>query len=278
MKIGIIGNGFVGNAIAFGFSEYVPVKIYDKDPRKSLNSLEETINESDFLFVSVPTPMNKDGSINLNNVYDVVSDIDRLNEREDNIVLLKSTVIPGTTERLANDFPNLRFVFNPEFLTERKAKFDFINQARVILGGSREDTEKVEELYKFRFVNCNVVHTDSKTAEFIKYFGNVFFAVKVSFANEMKRICDLAEIDWDSALKGFIADARVADSHLRVPGPDGRRGFGGSCFPKDINAFINYCDSLGVNANVIKAAWRTNLEVRPERDWESLKGRAVNEE
>ena len=136
-------------------------------------------------------------------------------------------------------------------------------------------TKKVEKLYRFRFNNCNLIHTDSKTAEFIKYFGNIFFAVKVSFANEMRRISDLVGVDWNAALAGFVADARVADSHLRVPGPDGKKGFGGSCFPKDINAFITFCESLGVNANVIKAAWKTNLEVRPEKDWEDLKGRAV---
>tara|TARA_R110002110_G_scaffold163584_4_gene363482 strand:- start:747 stop:1580 length:834 start_codon:yes stop_codon:yes gene_type:complete len=277
MKVGIVGNGFVGSAISYGFSEYVPVYIYDKDPRKSVNSFEETVNESDFVFVSVPTPMNENGSINLANIYDVFSNIDKINKRKDNIILLKSTVTPGTTDTLAKEFPNLRIVFNPEFLTERKAKFDFINQSRLILGGPREYTEKVEKLYNYRFSNCNTVHTDWKTAEFIKYFGNIFFAVKVSFANEMKRVCESIEADWDAALTGFVADSRIADSHLRVPGPDGKRGFGGSCLPKDINAFMNYCDVLGVDINIIKAAWKTNLEVRPEKDWEKLKGRAVSE-
>ena len=275
MKVGIVGNGFVGNACAYGFSEYVPVYIHDKDPAKSVNSFEETVNESDFIFVSVPTPMNEDGSINLDIVYNVFESISQVNTRKDNVVLLKSTVIPGTTERLSKNFPDLNIAFNPEFLTERKAKFDFINQARIILGGKPEHTKKVEKLYRFRFNNCNLIHTDSKTAEFIKYFGNIFFAVKVSFANEMRRISDLVGVDWNAALAGFVADARVADSHLRVPGPDGKKGFGGSCFPKDINAFITFCESLGVNANVIKAAWKTNLEVRPEKDWEDLKGRAV---
>ena len=278
MKIGIIGNGFVGSAAAFGFGEYVPTHIYDKDPKKSLNSLEETINESDFIFVSVPTPMNPDGSISLKNVFSVFEDIERLNNRNDNIVLLKSTVTPGTTDKLSKEFSNLNVVFNPEFLTERNARFDFINQARIILGGPENLTKKVEKLYNFRFYNANIVHTDYKTAEFIKYFGNIFFAVKVSFANEMRRVCDLMGANWDEALAGLVSDSRIADSHLRVPGPDGRRGFGGSCFPKDINAFISYCEGLGVNINVVKAAWKTNLEVRPERDWESLKGRAITEE
>jgi UDPglucose 6-dehydrogenase len=73
-------------------------------------------------------------------------------------------------------------------------------------------------------------------------------------------------------------DGRIGHSHLNVPGPDGRFGFGGSCFPKDVQAMINFMDGLGVSVNTLKGAWETNLEVRPEKDWEKLKGRAVVEE
>ena len=191
------------------------------------------------------------------------------------MVVLKSTVTPGTTQSLKNKYKNLNIVFNPEFLTERKAKLDFLNQARIVLGGDEKSVSKVEELYKMRFKNLNFIKTDYKTAEFIKYFNNVFFSVKVSFMNEMKRVINEAGADWDQALHGFVADGRVADSHLEVPGPDGKMGFGGSCFPKDINAFINFAEGLGLNVNVVKAAWETNLEVRPERDWQNLVGRAV---
>ncbi len=275
--VGIVGNGFVGQAIGFGFVPVLPVHVYDKDRLRSMNSLEKTVNDSDIIFVCVPTPMNPDGSISLEVVRSALRSIDRVNNRGDNIVIIKSTVIPGTTERFSKEFPDLNLVFNPEFLTERHAKYDFLNQARIVLGGNREHTERVAELYRVRFKNCNIMHMDHKTAEFIKYFNNVFFSVKVAFANEMKLVCQSAGVDWDLALAGFAADGRVGDSHLNVPGPDGKWGFGGSCFPKDINAFISFADSCGVNANVIKAAWQTNLEVRPEKDWENLKGRAVVE-
>ena len=112
----------------------------------------------------------------------------------------------------------------------------------------------------------------------IKYFCNIFFSVKVSFANEMKLICEAIGADWETALDGFTADGRIGDSHLNVPGPDGKRGFGGSCFPKDINAFMSFAKSIGVDINTIKGAWKTNLEVRPEEDWKELKGRAVVDE
>lgn len=275
--VGIIGNGFVGKAIGFGFVPVLPVYVHDKDPLRSMNSLEKTVNDSDIIFVCVPTPMNPDGSISLDIVRRALKDINSVNNRDDNIVIIKSTVIPGTTEMFSKEFPDLNLVFNPEFLTERHAIYDFLNQARIVLGGKREHTSKVAELYKIRFKSCNIMQMDHSTAEFIKYFNNVFFSVKVAFANEMKLVCQKAGVDWDLALEGFASDGRVGDSHLNVPGPDGKWGFGGSCFPKDINAFISFAESCGVNANVIKAAWQTNLEVRPERDWENLKGRAVVE-
>ena len=112
----------------------------------------------------------------------------------------------------------------------------------------------------------------------IKYFCNVFFSVKVSFANEMKLICDTIGADWTKALEGFVADGRIGDSHLNVPGPDGKLGFGGSCFPKDINAFMSFAKSVGIKTNTINGAWKTNLSVRPEQDWKDLKGRAIVDE
>ena len=212
--VGVVGNGFVGQAIGFGFVPVLPVLIYDKDPLRSMNPLEETVNESDIVFVSVPTPMNKDGSISLNIVRSVLQDIERVNTRADNIIIIKSTVIPGTTESFAQEFPSLNLVFNPEFLTERHAKYDFLNQARIVLGGLPEHTGRVAELYRLRFKHCNIMEMDCNTAEFIKYFNNVFFSVKVAFANEMKLISEKAGVNWDEALAGFTADGRVGDSHL----------------------------------------------------------------
>ena len=281
-KIGIVGNGYVGGAIAHGFSPTSTgnciVKVYDKLPERSLNTLEETVNDSDFIFVSVPTPMTKEGSISLKYIDQVFREINDVNKRTDNIIILKSTVIPGTTEKLQEKLPKLNIVFNPEFLTERSSRLDFINQSRVILGGDKTQTSKVAELYKSRFKYCHVIETDYKTSEIIKYFGNIFFTVKVSFANEMKLICEKIGADWETALEGFVADGRVGDSHLNVPGPDGIRGFGGSCFPKDINAFMAFAKSVGINTHTIDGAWKTNLEVRPEQDWKELKGRAIDEE
>ena len=285
-SIGIIGNGFVGSAVRFGFSPGtgcdVEVRVYDKDPSKSVDNIYDTVNKSEFIFLSVPTPSNKDGSMNLDIVHQALQDISDVNERDDNIVLLRSTVTPGTTYMLQEKFDNIRIVFNPEFLTERSAKYDFINQSRVILGGAGHEFDGVHEtaeLFRWRFgESIPIIETTWETAELIKYMCNCFFATKVSFMNEMYQIAEKCEVDWETALDGFVRDGRVGHSHMHIPGPDGKLGFGGSCFPKDVQAIINFGETLGINMNTLNGVWNTNLEVRPERDWENLKGRAVVDE
>ena len=270
-NIGIIGNGFVGESQAFAFSPTNEIKIYDVDPLKSTHTKEET-HESDFVFVCVPTPMDMGGNQDLSYIENVFKD-----SKEGPIYIIKSTVLPGTTEMLQRQYPHLNIIFSPEFLTERTAKLDMLTQSRVIFGGDKDLTNKVEELFSERFMNRHFIHTDSKTAEFIKYMNNTFFATKVSLMNEYYRLSQLVGVNWDDALYGFASDGRVGDSHLHVPGPDGKVGFGGTCFPKDINALINMSKEVGVNMNVLEAAWKTNLEIRPEQDWSTLKGRAVSE-
>ena len=294
--IGIVGNGFVGSAVQFGFSPTTAgpndyeIKVYDKDPLKSVDSIEETVNESDFIFLSVPTPSNKDGSMNLDIVEQALKDISEVISLKSTpphgpLVLLRSTVVPGTTRRLQDKYSNLNLIFNPEFLTERSAKYDFINQSRIVVGGGDETifqehcVERVGDLFRWRFgETVPVIETDWETAELIKYMGNCFFATKISFMNEMYQIAEKCNVDWEVALDGFVRDGRVGHSHMNIPGPDGKFGFGGSCFPKDVQAIIHFGESLGLNMNTIKGVWKTNLEVRPERDWEELKGRAVVDE
>ena len=279
MKIGIIGRGFVGSAVQFGFSPNTgcdaEVRVYDKNPNKSQNSLEEVVNESDFIFLSVPTPANLDGSVNLDIVDEALSSVNEISNR-DNIILLRSTMIPGSTTNFQKKYPKLNLVFNPEFLTERSAKFDFINQSRYILGGATKHTAIVANMYRWRFgKSISVIETNTETAELIKYMNNCFFATKVSFMNEMKLISDACGADWNSAVDGFIRDGRIGHSHINVPGHDGKLGFGGVCFPKDVMAMIDLGKSLGIDMHTLSGAWETNMMVRPEKDWEKLEGQAV---
>ena len=283
-RIGIVGRGFVGSAVQFGFSPNVgcdvEVRVYDVNPNKSTHTLEETVNESDFVFLSVPTPSNRDGSINIDILDDALNNINEVSECR-NVILVRSTVTPGTTQKLQMKYIDLNLLFNPEYLTERSAKFYFINQSRFIIGSgettiSKMYSENLADLFRDRFgESVSILETNYETAEMIKYMNNCFFATKVSFMNEMYKVAEKSNVDWKQAVSGFVTDSRIGHTHLDVPGPDGKFGFGGSCFPKDVRAMIKYAEEIGVDVNVLKGTWETNLQVRPEKDWEQLKGRSV---
>lgn len=270
-KVGVIGNGFVGESQAFAFSPVAEVRIFDVNPLRATHTLEE-LNECRFIFVCVPTPMKADGSQDISYIENVFE-----KAIMGPIYIIKSTVLPGTTERLVAKYPHLSIIFSPEFLTERTAKLDMLTQARIIFGGNLFLTQQAEELFAARFMNRHFIHTDSTTAELVKYMNNTFFATKVSIMNEFKRLADALGADWEKALYGFAADQRIGDSHLHVPGPDGKPGYGGTCFPKDVNALVTLGRELGVPLNAVEGGWKTNLEVRPEADWTAMKGRAVSE-
>ena len=269
-KVGIIGNGFVGEAISFAFSSVADMYVFDTDPSRCLNDIE-SVHQCDFVFVCVPTPMYEDGSQDLSYVESAFE-----NASNKPIYILKSTVLPGTTEKLSKKNSNINIVFSPEFLTERTAKLDMLTQSRIILGGELTLTDKVKTLINQRFKIKNIIQTDSKTAELTKYMNNTFFATKVSIMNEFKLVCDKIEANWEVALKGFVSDGRIGDSHLNVPGHDGKLGYGGTCFPKDVNALLSFSKKHDLELNTIKGGWETNLKVRQEKDWEENEGRSVS--
>jgi UDPglucose 6-dehydrogenase len=269
-KVGVIGNGFVGEAISFAFSTVADLYVYDTDPLKSLNGLE-SVHSCDFVFICVPTPMFQDGSQDLSYVKSVFE-----NATSKPVYILKSTVLPGTTDGLSKKHSNIKIIFSPEFLTERTAKLDMLTQSRIILGGELLLTEKAKTLFNQRFKIKNIIQTDSKTAELTKYMNNTFFATKVSIMNEFKLLCDKIGANWEDALKGFVSDGRIGDSHLNVPGHDGKLGYGGTCFPKDVNALLSFSKKHDIQLNTIKGGWNTNLIVRQEKDWEEKEGRSVS--
>ena len=269
-KIGIIGNGFVGEALAFAFSTTADIFIYDINPLKSKDSLEK-IYKCEYVFICVPTPMNKDGSQDFSFVENVFK-----SASIKPIYIIKSTILPGSTDLLSKRYPNHKIVFSPEFLTERTAKLDMLTQSRIVLGGKSKYINKVEMIFNDRFSNKNIIKTDAKTAELIKYMNNTFFATKVSIMNEFKLLCEKIGANWEDALYGFAADGRIGDSHLNVPGHDGKIGYGGTCLPKDVNALINFAEKNNIKLNSIKGGWKTNLELRAEKDWEKNFGRSVN--
>ena len=251
MNIGIIGQGYVGTAVKEVFSKHYEVDTYDLDKVKcSVDYLEDLVELTNIIFICVPTPMKKDGSCDTSIVEAVVKDINDMvvsRNVSGRIVAIKSTIPPGTTNRLNKECKNISVIFNPEFLTEANFIDDFKNQNRIIIGGERPSTTKLRQVYSLVFPNAKIVKTGSKTAEMVKYMTNTFLATKVSFANEMKMICDGLDIDYDKVVEYSTYDERLGKSHWAVPGPDGKLGFGGSCFPKDINALLDLANKFEID-------------------------------
>ena len=275
--IGIIGQGFVGNAVYQKFKNYYDVLTYDLDESKSNSDVNEIIYKCENIFVCLPTPMNNDGSCNINIVEQVLTGIDLTTdnlETQRNIII-KSTIPPGTTAKWNLRFESLNIVFNPEFLTEANAVSDYENQDRIILGGVRPATTELKTIFSKVFPKAHIIKTDSTHAEMVKYLTNTFLATKVSFANEMYSLCNQLNIDYDKVVEYATLDDRLGKSHWNVPGPDGDFGFGGHCFPKDLAAILHLSEKLNTMNNVLCAVQETNNNIRRNRDWEQMKGRAV---
>ena len=259
MDIGIVGMGYVGKALYEGLRQF-KIGTYDVKESCSCSSIAELCEFANVIFVCVPTPMNEDGSCNISIVESVICDIDK--QGLSNIVVIKSTVPPGTTNDFMNRYKNVQIVFSPEFLTEANYIDDFKNSNRVIFGGRLDNTQKLKDMFTRVYPNKIYVQTDATTAEMVKYVANTFLATKVAFANEIYDICESSKIKYEEVIEFAKLDKRLGNSHWQVPGPDGRRGFGGSCFPKDINGLITYARSVRTDISVLEAVWEKNLQVR----------------
>lgn len=273
INIGIIGQGFVGNAVYQKFKNYYPIKTYDLDNSKC-NSSKELVFDCDVIFVCLPTPMNEDGSCHVGIVENVLTELSEKTQQK--TAIIKSTIPPGTTEGWNKKYKNkLKIVFNPEFLTEANAVNDYENQNRIILGGPKSSTSVLKPIFKKVFPKADVIQTPSSQAEMVKYLTNTFLSVKVAFANEMYDLCSTLDIDYDKVIEYATYDDRLGKSHWSVPGPDGDFGFGGHCFPKDLSAILSITKEKDTIDNVLRATQATNYSVRQNRDWEQMKGRAI---
>jgi len=279
--IGIIGQGFVGSSVNAGLQAFYNVETYDLITEKSTaKSVGDLVWKSDVVFVCLPTPMRKDGSCDTRIIEGALKELNQcLSEiGEKKLVITKSTVPPQTHDSWNAKYENLNLVFNPEFLTEANAVEDFKNQNRIVLGGHPNNCEKAREIFQAAFPSVEYFCTNFTTAELIKYFINCFLATKVSFANEFYQICNSLGADYSRVVDGSLLDKRIGTSHLMVPGPDGDFGFGGHCFPKDLNAMIHLSKKMKVNPLLLESAKLKNAEVRNNKDWESMKGRAVSDD
>ncbi len=281
MNLGIIGQGFVGGAVYQGMKNYLPTFTFDLNGKCTETSLFSLLEKVDMTFLCLPTPMRKSGECDLSIVRNCLSEVDSIVstlKKKDFIVIIKSTIPPGTTEKLNSEFRNINIVFNPEFLTEANAVEDYKNQNRIVIGGDRPYSSKVKTVFEKAFPQVQIIKTSSTIAEMIKYVTNTFLATKVSFANEMYQMCNVLNIDYDKVMEYAKYDDRLGKSHWSVPGPDGDLGYGGHCFPKDLAALEFLAKELGVDTTILSATQEKNKKVRTDLDWKNQIGRAVSKE
>lgn len=271
--VGIVGKGFVGGAMYENFKDAFNTLVWDTDEAKrNVATFQEFVNGSDIIFVCVPTPMKEFGECDTRIVASVIDDIAQIDRRK--YVVIKSTVTPGTTEQLASDL-NMTIGFNPEFLTEANAHNDFRFQPLIIIGADDSGIAAVmTQLYsEFNSKVENpayVIQRTTKEAEMFKYLANCFLATKVIFANEFKNLCDKSDIDYNRIAEIAVLDKRLGKTHWKVPGPDGKYGFGGSCFPKDTSALLRHAEELGVSLWLLTEATYINDEIREDKLFKSL--------
>lgn len=252
-KIGIVGHGFVGKAVDYGFTHPSVEKFY-VDPLYN-TTIDDLVNwEPNMVFICAPTPMNEDGTINATIVEDATLKVLKLTKAG---IAIKSTVTPDIIQRLAFTTIQLgvqdRFVYNPEFLTEANAKHEFINPEYHIMGGTPDACDGLTWVYKtFSLCNMDVIKTMGPVeASFVKYAANSFMALKVTFFNQLYDAVESLNGSYNIIVDALSADSRMGKTHMKVPGFDGKRGFGGACFPKDTAAFNNAFKKFTLLENTI---------------------------
>lgn len=260
LKLAIVGYGFVGKATDWGFNKRIDKLIVDPLLNTSVADLKEF--RPQIVFICVPTPMSNDGSQDSSIIEKVIKEL--ILYCPDSVKVIKSTVLPSILDKLQK--LDSKIVYNPEFLREKHAKLDFINSDMIIFGGDRNISTQVSNAY-IKHSRCKTkehIFTDLKTASLIKYAINTFLASKVIFFNELHSLFEKLDVkdSWESVTNIISRDNRIGDSHMDVPGHDGRKGFGGACFPKDSLALIKFANSLNINLNSLISTVRINNKIR----------------
>ncbi len=256
-KIGIMGLGTVGGNLKEYFEERGN-EVLSYDPDKKIGSLEE-VNQADVFFICVPTPFHNGKGFDLSFVEDACQNV-----KGEKIIIIKSTVVPGTTDKLQKKYNQHKFLFNPEFLTEATAKEDMVHPERQIIGYTgksqaiAEDILKILPRAKFEKIMPAI------DAEMVKYFSNTWFATKVVFANQIYDLCQKIGANYETIKEAAAADKMVGKNHLDVF-HKGYRGYGGKCLPKDIRAFIELAEKRGVDLKLHKIVEEINNKLRKEQ-------------
>ena len=274
-RLGIVGHGFVGSAVDYAFTHpMVETKIADPKYGTTVDDLLDY--DADCVFVCAPTPMGSNHVVDASIVEDVVT---KLIHSTDALVVVKSTVTPDVLDRLIDGMTEEaqeRFVYNPEFLTEKSAQEQFVDAKFHVFGGTEEATEELAQIYE-EFSSCTTrefYKMSAQEASFVKYGINTYLATKVTFFNELYDLVNANNCNFNKITRAMGADSRVGISHTRVPGYDGKRGFGGACFPKDIAAFMKFSETHVYDMGLIRETIKVNNSYR--KDYEKCDREKVN--
>jgi UDPglucose 6-dehydrogenase len=254
MKIIIVGYGFVGKAVFNALK--IKNEVVIVDPQYTTNEIKNH-PDADGVIVCVPTPTTENGICDASTLANVIDEIPIFLP-----VLIKSTVTPAVVEGFDTVYPDHSICYSPEFLRARSADKDFLNQKYVVLGG--EDPECFwQELFQTSLPNCQMIlNCTAKEACLIKYATNSFLALKTSFFNQINDVCEKTGMDFDIVRHIISQDLRIGSDHTMVPGPDGERGWGGHCFPKDTTAFIQWSNSIGSPMSLVEETVKYNHQIR----------------
>jgi len=259
MRLLIIGHGFVGKAVDYGFT-HPDVERTIVDPKYGSNITDVSINDYDAIFVCVPTPMNTDGSIDSSILDNILNTLNSSHRARYKPIIIKSTITPDII--LKHSGPGV--VYNPEFLREKTALEDFVSPEFHVFGGFSYDTILVEQLYENYSLckRCPAYHMSFKEASLVKYTINSFLATKVTFFNQLYDVALENNINFNKVINAVSADSRIGTSHMRVPGFDYKRGFGGACFPKDTAALVAFTNKMTLLEAVVEInnAYRSNYD------------------
>lgn len=265
ISVGIIGYGFVGKALGqLSLAQQIDLNIYDIGIDEHSNPEKKSLAfGSDMVFLCLPTPSSDDGTLDVSLLMEAAEHWKQVRS-PDSILVIKSTIPPGFLAQVES----FQVVFNPEFLTQRTAMEDFLEADEVIVGGSSSaNCEKVLDLYRMFYgeiypgKEIRYVSTSGEMAELVKIVRNSYYAVKVSFANEVFEYVSSIDIDYETFRQVFVHQGRnawVDGAHLVVPGPDGYRGWGGACLPKDSLGLLTCAKQYKQEMPVLRAAIESN--------------------
>lgn len=256
MFVSVMGLGFVGGSMKKSFEmKGVEVIGYDKFKDEFKHNFMACL-KSDIAFLALPTVFDEEKSeYDKSCIREVCTDL--MKNEYNGIVVIKSTVEPTTTMILSEEFPTLKFVHNPEFLTAATAFEDFHNQTHIVLGKgpvvSDEDMNKLAKFYMELYPNAEMSFSSCTESESMKIFVNCFYSVKVQFFNELYLLCQIMECDYNVVKDLMLKNKWINPMHTDVPGPDGKLSYGGYCFPKDTNALLNHMKRNDVPCEVLQA-------------------------